>query len=265
MSRSDFDRYDGKNTSALEGPSSDGSAVLHAPLSNPLTGHGNFCRKLRQVSNGSAGTTIFSIGSGVSSGAFIDVDNSKAISLRYWARSRSEDDVQCGNAMGVANRYYHTTSNANPIENWVGTGMRFGSVLIHGTGRNANNLLRVALWSKANENSNDNTGNTETVFVTNPLTASPWLHDTWYRLRYDFIPTGTLAYEQRAYIFTSGDEEVDANWTLIGNKITSSLNADYVPIGSGQRVGFYYANTCYRDYVGEHYIDAFDARISNIP
>lgn len=275
MSRSDFDFY--KRFSGYTGAfenGDEGLPVLHSALSTPLTSNGTYCRRFRRAGGqeGVGGTGHFSLASSVAGGVFVDTPVTKALSLRWWGRLGGSSVSGSGWGMGVACRYMHTqlaySIDAGP-ENFVGYGMRFSSLRSSDDDSNVvvtpGGVPEVGLFARSDSNGIMNVRHQATVAL-DPSTGSPWLRDKWYRFRFDHIPTGTLADEIKAWIFTGADENIDADWTLLASfQMENGIQLYQIPAASGQRVGFYASTGGGSLTNPQPFIDSFQARHATVP
>lgn len=192
----------------------DGTATLHASMSNPITSSGAFCRTL-QSNDENRCYSVFVPTSLTSSVSGFSLN--KAYSLRCWARVTFDSDNS------VALRFKSTTdldfsfSNENSYKGNDGTSKTgYVAYLTY-------NSLKFTAQNDRSDASN----------IVNETAVGSLTTDTWYRIRMDVIPYSS-SYDV-INIYTGSENDT---WGLVYTKsiANSSINA-YVPWNTGSRGG----------------------------
>ena len=254
--KSDFDIYTGMANGVWEGGFGDGEPILHAALDNPLPPilGSTFCRRFMLAradinSPYPGGNVLASLSNQIDNGVYLSIDDSRTLDMRFHARS--ENAVTAGMNVGAACRYRaDTLHSASTPEGFDGYGMSFGPVLNYGAEEHHGNgnlpgVLYLRLWARQNMAliGNNQAGLREVLLDTNPLTSAVWQPFTWYRFRFKLVPQAGVGVTLTAFVLNdlTANDDMEGNWTEVGRMDVGIEDTWYVPLGSGQRVGWYTA------------------------
>lgn len=227
-----------------------GGPRQHSSLTNALTGSGDFCREFRGEDSDDEVRTIFAISSSVSGGLFTEVPDTKAVSVRASIRTSNvgtpegmigiSAKMDIDGSDGGTNQWYYPARGYNLVigshQNYLGSGPT-----------NAANLSLYIYDSTSNRS-----------VVQNVKTVS---NDTWYHVRMDVTPVGTL--QDRIEIYTRPSED-STNWTLEHTEIVLNSDSYYIPWGeSGAgEIGFFVFDQS--NPLNYWYIDNFEAYVVDV-
>lgn len=223
----------------------DGAARQHSSLSNPLTGSGDFCREYHAATTGAV-RTVYTVSSSVSGGLFTEVPNTKAISIRANLRM-SNTFPSTGDSIGIvakANPPLNSSAGNSP----VGYSVHLGRT---NNGSNGDRLYFVAY-------DGTNTLNVQSSNFDSSFTVSD---NTWYHVRMDVTPVGTL--QDRIEIYTGSAPE-GGSWDLVHTQIILNTDSYFIPwaeAGAGQ-IGFQAAVATFSSVFS--YIDNFEAYVVDV-
>ena len=225
----------------------DGGPRQHSSLSDPLTGSGDFCREYtRDTSNNNALRAIYTISSSISGGLFTEVPNTKAISIRANLRM-SNTAAGNGDNIGII-------AKANPPLNSVTTNVPVGYSL-H-IGQSSNSTVGDRIHFVAYDGST--TLNVQSANFDSSVTVSD---NTWYRVRMDVTPVGTL--QDRVEIYTGSAPE-GGSWDLVHTEIILNTDSYFIPwaeAGAGQ-VGYFASIRSFS--TAFNHIDNFEAYVVDV-
>jgi len=238
MAQADFDFESGGLAGGAWVGGDDGTARLHAGLSSPLTGEGDYCRDFSTV-NTTLYITKASIKASVSAGLFDEIPSTQAISVRAWIRAEGYTN---GISIGIIAKL-HPTSNGNGRENPVGYNLFVGGAA--DTANNSNLKLHLRKDNSTYKN----------VYL-NALTIN-----TWYKIRLDVIPVGSS--QDIVKVYTGVGATGSETWTLEHTEVILNTDPHYVPWAQsgGGKIGFTARNEASTDSV---YIDRFQAFVETV-
>lgn len=225
----------------------DGGPRQHSSLSDPLTGSGDFCREYtRDTSNVNAVRAIYTISSSVSGGLFTEVPNTKAISIRANLRM-SNTAAGTGDNIGIVAKA-NPPLNSNSTRSSVGYSLYLGQ---SDSGFTGDRLNFVAY-------DGTNTLNVQSANFDSSFTVSD---NTWYRVRMDVTPVGTL--QDRIEIYTGSAPE-GGSWELVHTEIILNTDSYFIPwaeAGAG-KVGYAASIRGFSSVF--NYIDNFEAYVVDV-
>lgn len=215
-----------------------GSAVLNSLLSNPLTSSVN-CRAYNEI-NLSTGQTIsglFFLSSSVSGGQFINIAETKSVSLRAWCRTNSYNDGSGrGFSLLAKHNGFNTAFGNSPVRpNDATSGYEFGFDGLPFDGSTFNGRLYYRFGNYKNNN-------TAKQVLLSPLNKQ----NVWLGLRMDIVPvrantivggvpvSSTL--KDVVTLYTASISNPD-NWGQISSYELPVDGDDFVPWGSYTLVG----------------------------
>jgi hypothetical protein len=208
------------------------SATLNSSLSSPLTIGSSYCRRLQSNQSFNFGPVScgFVLTSGFSSGAFYNIQNTKAIRVQSCVRFES------GGANSNRIAYIGAKIPSSGIFTYF---INDGYVLgIKPSGQ-------VSLFVEGTEYPN--------------LAAAAL--NAWHNLRLEVYPIGSASDRIKAYIETGG---LGSNtWNLIADVSVTNPSSGYVNWGENRRTGFGVVVQDQGSVVG--YFDNFSASVANAP
>jgi hypothetical protein len=224
MSQSDFLIRPGLYNSGTEYT---GSAVLNNTLSNPLTSSDN-CRVLNEDNNnGSWRTGLFFVSSSVSGGMFINIPETKSVSLRIWGR--------INDGAGSSNHAISLLAKHNGYNVSVPSGDSNGSIPRSGYEFGLDGGFSGRFFYRFGNYKTSTDGNYQQIYTED-------IRNKWVGLRMDIVPvrvnkivngtpvSGTL--KDIITLYTASVAAPDT-WTQIGSTYELLIEGNqFVPWGS---------------------------------
>lgn len=220
-----------------------GGPRLHSALTDPLTASGDFCREYILQAVSTNARTLYSITGSLSGGIFTEVPDTKAISVR--ASVRMVDPTFTGRSVVAicAKGAFDITSTPNST---VAPPEAYSLVLGATDGVSNANSFKLVLRNNASQNG---TG----------VTIDSVADNTWYHVRMDVTPVGTM--QDRIEVYTGS--EGSSTWDLVHTETVLNTDSYYIPWGASGagKIGYWLVNS---STTNAGYIDNFEVYVVDV-